>query len=71
VALPAATPVARPDDGSIDNVAGLLLVHVPPAGLLVRFVVASLHISITPPIVVGNGFTVNDEEIPQPVPVII
>jgi hypothetical protein len=50
-------PVNKPDAGSIEALSGKLLLHVPPAGELVRVAVSVGH-NATGTITDGNGLTV-------------
>lgn len=63
---PAPTPVTTPvPDTTVAN-DGLLLVQVPPDGVLLRVVVVVAHTEVVPVIPVGVMLTVNGMAIPQP-----
>jgi hypothetical protein len=57
VAVPGATPVTIPEEVMLAVVVGLLL-HVPPAVVLDKAVVAPSQILSVPVMVAGIGFTV-------------
>jgi hypothetical protein len=57
IVVPAAIPVTTPD-AEIEAVAALLLVHVPPPGVLPRLVVYPTHTLAAPTIAVGLWLTV-------------
>ena len=64
--MPAPTPVTTPvPDTTVAN-DGLLLVQVPPDGVLLRVVVVVAHTEVVPVIPVGVMLTVNGIAIPQP-----
>lgn len=67
--VPAAAPVADPDDASMGATVPLLLLHVPPA-LLLKVVEMPAHIEPGPVMVVGSGFTVTVAALKQPVPMV-
>lgn len=50
----------------IDAMAGLRLLHVPPAGVPLRVVVLPMHITGDPVIGPGNAFTVTVSDLLQP-----
>jgi hypothetical protein len=60
-------PVAIPDEEPIVATAALLLVHVPPVGVLLRAPVLPTHTSSIPEIVAGVAVTVTSRVIKQPV----
>ncbi len=63
---PAATPVTTPvPEATVAN-EGLLLVQVPPDGVLLRVVVVVTHTDVAPVMPVGVLLTVNGIAIPQP-----
>jgi len=64
--LPAVTPVTNPKP-AIEPCAGLLLVHVPPAGVELSVVVSPTHTLVVPVIADGFGLTVIGVVIRQPV----
>ena len=66
VAVPALIPVMMPEVAPIVAIAVLLLVHVPPAAVLVSVVVEPIHTSAVPAIEAGKGFTVNEAVRIQP-----
>jgi hypothetical protein len=71
IAVPASTPIAVPVEEPMTATAVLLLLHVPPAGLLVNAVVESTHKSELPDIVAGSGCTVSMRVTKQPVEVMV
>jgi hypothetical protein len=67
VAVPAATPLTIPVAEPTVAVVTSLLLHVPPLVLLVKFVVAPVHIVPVPVIAEGNALTVTVVVALQPV----
>ena len=61
--MPLATPVTTPVVGFTVATAVLLLLQVPPVPVVVKVLVAPVHIAVTPPIVpaLGAGVTVSGE----------
>lgn len=57
IAVPAAIPVTTPVDEPIVATEGVLLVHVPPPGVLESVVVFPAHIIAVPKIPVGPALT--------------
>ena len=66
LAVPAAIPVKTPDDEPMVATSVLLLVHVPPAGVLLTVVVRPTHTLKVPVIVVGSALTVIEDVAAQP-----
>ncbi len=66
IAVPAVLPVTMPELSPTEAVPGRLLAHVPPPASL-KVVVAAGHTFSVPVMVFGNAFTVNTEEVKQPV----
>jgi hypothetical protein len=60
VSSPGLTPPTTPEPARVSTVAilGLLLIHVPPTGLLFSVIVDPWHTVAGPVIAAGNGFTV-------------
>jgi hypothetical protein len=58
LAVPAATPVAAPVSGTMEEMPGLLLLHEPVEGLLVNVAPAPVQYAEGPEIADGRGFTV-------------
>jgi hypothetical protein len=58
VAVPCDTPVTDPDNVPTVAIAVLLLLHVPPLGVLERLVLALSQTTNVPVIAVGTTFTV-------------
>jgi hypothetical protein len=56
VVVPLDTPITRPAELTVAMPVALLL-HVPPIGLLIRFVVLPSHTSCVPVITAGSAFT--------------
>ena len=67
--MPCARPVTLPNEASIE--AKLVdegsTLHVPPVAVFVKLIMLFTHTVRGPPIVDGNGFTVNTVVILQPV----
>ena len=57
VAVPTAPPVIAPVAPTTEAMPGALLVHVPPAGVLLSIVVVPTQIEVLPVMVVGSGLT--------------
>jgi hypothetical protein len=66
VVVPGVIPVAIPDVVSIVAIIMLLLVHVPPAAVLLRAVVDPWHTELVPVIAGGNEFTVTTSHVLHP-----
>lgn len=66
VAIPAVTPVTRPDEVGIVAVAVLLLLQVPPDVALVSDVVAASQTLAVPAIAAGSDATFTEIERKQP-----
>jgi hypothetical protein len=66
VVVPASMPVSMPEPAVMVPIAGVLLDHVPPAGLPVRAVVEPSHTCIGPLMPVGKGFTTIVIDLVQP-----
>lgn len=66
--VPALTPVTTPVDASTVPMASLLLLHVPPPGVLDSVDVAPTHAFAVPVMLDGNEFTVMSFVTIQPAP---
>jgi len=66
VTVPNETPPTTPVDALTEPTAGLLLLHVPPAGVVESVVVAPRHAMFTPVIAAGVGVTVTTATELQP-----
>jgi hypothetical protein len=64
---PTLAPVTIPEEASIDAMAELALLHVPPAEVSVRVVLAPLQIVLLPVIAEGDTTTVTGFVTKQPV----
>jgi hypothetical protein len=68
VVVPAARPVARPDELPIMPLVVLVLLHVPPVVVLVSVVFEPTHTEPAPEMATGNGLQVTVIVLKQPVP---
>jgi len=66
VTVPKDIPLTTPVEGSTEPMAGLLLLHVPPAGVVDNVVVAKRQAMFTPVIAAGVGVTVTTATELQP-----
>jgi hypothetical protein len=64
--VPPASPLTTPDEDPIVATPALLLVHVPPPGVLVIVWDVPRHIGVVPTIGVGERFTVCTLVVKQP-----
>lgn len=67
--VPAVNPFTMPSAEPMVAIAGLLLAHVPPAGVEPSVVAEPAQIDAVPVITVGIGFTVTSRVVEQPVDV--